>query len=257
MAYTISGPTIADINPFSADRNKPDSLSYPDIGILEVAGYREWVNGDKSWIPTSKGVYVIYNFEGIPLYVGQTGEGNATFKTRLPKETYIKYLRTFSKWVKFYTIEDALTRLLFERIKISQLNPLLNRDPGNLLDERNYTNHDICKGFILTLILCRRFLEGINEDTILSIAAAGGKRGGLNGILMEMIPKLEQKLASPPHNKSSADIKALLKRNSQVTFEGLINALKELLPPDRFEGLFPNPFLEGLPEWLVTLLEEE
>lgn len=110
-----------------------------DKYYLEVEGQKiiPWNNETLfSDLTNDKGVYVIYDYENHPVYVGKTwGEGG--FSTRFYKHCtdrrkYFPYWELIAGKIRFYIMNnvDPIEILLLERMKIHHLNPQCNKDDG-------------------------------------------------------------------------------------------------------------------------------
>lgn len=98
---------------------------------------------DENLIPPYYGVYAIYDYFGVCLYVGESDniytrikQHYSNKKTNGKDKMEYEDFRPFAHYVKTYRIEDTLDRLLFERVLIKSLNPPFNRDDH---DTKSYT----------------------------------------------------------------------------------------------------------------------
>ena len=103
-------------------------LLLPNIEVDEIIE-KEW-KGDNfhSTLPNNKyGVYVVYDNDKC-LYVGETKSKNG-FKGRFKDHYYLKEFRSRATKIIMYIIskEKHNDRVLFEKLKIKELNPILNR----------------------------------------------------------------------------------------------------------------------------------
>ncbi|MET3289279.1 UNVERIFIED_CONTAM: hypothetical protein ABID98_001849 [Brevibacillus sp. OAP136] len=87
-------------------------------------------------LPTDHGVYVIYDFDGKPVYVGKTwreGGFKARFKEhRKHKHKYFPYWELVGKKIRLYCLRNKLEILTLEAIKIQQHEPPFNRVDMNV-----------------------------------------------------------------------------------------------------------------------------
>lgn len=216
--YVISGVLITEINPFNREKNYGDTLT----GFLDDEDpnteVKYWNNNGNMWISNKKGVYIIYSETGFPLYVGQTGGGKATFYSRFPRESNLLFFRTFARYVKFYYINDVTSRLLFERIKIHQLKPLLNRDRGHLIISRDYSQEDMKTEVGVILDLAQLFNNDFKE-----IAQIINDKGFT--FLLEWVLSILEYVLYTEMKMSESDIDNLIRGEDRyVTKKGLIDA---------------------------------
>ncbi|MGE1112983.1 hypothetical protein ACQJ0K_14610 [Priestia megaterium] len=115
------------------DTNPQTRKKYDDeftINVNNIAEYK-WDETDEEFIsklPSDKyGVYVVYSDEQC-IYVGETAM-NGGFQNRFKKHHYLQEFLTEARRVVLYEINKELSneRILLEKIKIKQLNPILNR----------------------------------------------------------------------------------------------------------------------------------
>jgi len=130
--------TNSTIKELHRERNLPDRVN--DITIREnECKVFTWPRHDEKLdflneMIGIKGVYVIYN--GVEcIYVGQTG-AKLGIKNRLRYHKRYKDFVENAKVIVCYEVNEKNDRLLFERIKISQLNPKLNADEKGTAEER-------------------------------------------------------------------------------------------------------------------------
>lgn len=109
------------------EKDNYNSLS-PIIKINNIVPM-EWDDDDfVSKLPVDKyGVYIVYE-EGTCIYVGET-RNNEGFKGRFENHHYLDEFNAKATKVVLYQMDRNLDndRILFEKIKIKELNPILNR----------------------------------------------------------------------------------------------------------------------------------
>lgn len=126
--YKIEGWAIYERNPIDFSNEKPHYMDSEWGLTVEETDFIKWVRNRWDWLPDDKkGVYIIYSETGEPLYIGSTGNKKG-FRGRLSKHHNKELFGLKAEHIKMYYIEDPTARLLFERIKIHQLEPILNRD---------------------------------------------------------------------------------------------------------------------------------
>lgn len=76
--------------------------------------------------PSYKGVYVIYDYYGVAMYVGETTR--RPIRERLYEHYKCQIFKEFAYYVKTYEINDINEIKLFERILIKRYNPFYNSD---------------------------------------------------------------------------------------------------------------------------------
>lgn len=144
------------------DVNNIPKLKDVDLEIIikEIVS-REWVS--TGIVESGCGVYIIYGEGDFTLYVGQTGD---SFHKRFASEDHklkMNFLNAFANRIEFYHIENVQQRLLFERIQIANLRPIINSDKYDYLLDRDYNNCDKFQNIILCL---SKYFEVFNMDIL-------------------------------------------------------------------------------------------
>ncbi|MCM3390608.1 hypothetical protein M3649_21220 [Ureibacillus chungkukjangi] len=182
--YKIEGTAISERNPYAYEYERPHYIDW-ELEVEET-DFIKWNRDNWKWLPNDKeGVYVIYKEDGTPLYIGTTGNKDG-FRGRLRKHNKKKYFLLEAGYIKLYYIANPTSRLLFERIKIHQLEPILNRDFKHLIEITDDYVQNLKEDVAETVDLL--LLNGITLDVIEGII----KKEGLNG-LKEELEKLKKK----------------------------------------------------------------
>ena len=95
---------------------------------------------DRRYFPKDKhGVYVVYNYNGEVIYVGKTLDKVGFFGRLSSNHQYFDTFKKDCDHIEFFYLENSLEILMFERAKILQFDPLLNRDDDErIVRSQNY-----------------------------------------------------------------------------------------------------------------------
>lgn len=94
--------------------------------VFDIGEPEDFEFSSKDKYPSYTGVYVIYDYYGVPLYVGETTR--RYIKDRLNEHCKCQFFKEFAYYVKTYKVNNINDIKLFERILIKKYNPIYNSD---------------------------------------------------------------------------------------------------------------------------------
>jgi len=130
MLRSISISNLNSLNktPFNPCVNSSFSFDF----VEDKTKYLFW---EKEKLPTNGGVYIIYDYFGIAIYVGESNNIQERFiqhyrdkKSNGDLKKEYEDFRPFAYYVKLYIVKNINDRKLLERILIKSLEPAFNRD---------------------------------------------------------------------------------------------------------------------------------
>lgn len=169
MKIAIDGKTIRQINNEDGYDETSVEVEFQEGPVIQ------WESTDtviRSLPDDKHGVYVIYDDKGC-LYVGKTWQGLG-FRGRIRTHKNLDVFSAQANFISLFYIDGSNTQqiLLFERIKIAQLNPTLNRDDDSakiksdsIRDESHRTLQKYFQYFMLCDEIAEKLVDkGISEE---------------------------------------------------------------------------------------------